>query len=404
MCEVFEAMSDTTGGQIEKSDSEESRDRRGSFFRFRKEGDSPVAHLDPEVGPRWTQSEADQEIRQFLVQLAGDRVLLQFDDPIQLAQENDLLLLFGPEEEEAFARLALRFPEETVATWATLLAGGDRSEAFGPRSRAERRDEASIERSLKLGFRRRALTVFGLFLLLIFGFFGVRRALQEQPVDRSERALRFESVLANQDLGDGEVFLSGRSPEAEPKLVVALDRLVAVATGDGLLEDRVQLSVSEGVLPLSRGSVFATVFEHGGGQVALLGPPGWTESACVRASVVTYLLRPLDVVLYESGDACPASVVGPNTRLTCVGSQVLIFAIEIPQGEVELVEGGIGWAEAVRVGIEFSVPGWEVLSLRGTIAVPIDDGEVGIPIFGGRSGEELLVDFGDQRTGICTMT
>ena len=174
--------------------SDEHRDRRSRFFRARREAASPIADLEVEAGPRWGEREANRQIRAFLLRLAGDRTLEHHDDPVDLARENDLLLLFGPDEEEAFAKLALRFPEETVATWASLLAGGDRTEAFGPRSRAERRDEAAIERSIKLGVRRRALAVLAVLASVVVGAVLVGIAVEDQPEDRSDRALRFAAA------------------------------------------------------------------------------------------------------------------------------------------------------------------------------------------------------------------
>ena len=353
--------------------SGELRTRRSSFFRARREGTSPVADVEVEAGPRWSEQEAERRIRMFLLRLAGDRPLEHRDDPVDFARENDFLLLFGPDEEEAFAKLALRFPEETVAQWATLLAGGDRSEAFGPRSRAERRDEESIEQSIKLGVRKRALTVLAVALVAVIGFIGIRSALEEAPVDRSDRALRFATTSQNRDLGDPgdpDAPVTGGPPVAEPLLVVGLDRLVAVAVG----------------------------------QVALVGPGGWVEAACVRASVVTEVLRPLDVVLFDSSErACPVGLEGRPAIATCRGTDALILEIDIPQGEVDLVEGGIGWAEGIRISLEFTAPGWEELSLRGTIVVPSGAEAVAIPSFGGEPGDEVTVDLGEGRTGTCTL-
>jgi hypothetical protein len=345
--------------------SDEHRDRRSRFFRARREAASPIADVEVEAGPRWGEREANRQIRAFLLRLAGDRPLEHHDDPVDLARENDLLLLFGPDEEEAFAKLALRFPEETVATWASLLAGGDRTEAFGPRSR------------------------------------GI--ALEDQPEDRSDRALRFAAAEATRDLGDPAAPVAGGPPIAEPLLTTAVDRLVAVAAGDGALEDRIRLTVDDSALPLAPGSVTASVLQHDGGQVALVGPAGWTTATCIRASVVTHLLRPLDVVLHEEDGVCPPGLAGRRATVTCLGDDALILAIEIPQGEVELVEGGIGWAEGIRVGLEFDAPGWEVLALRGTIAVPAGEASVLVPAFGGGQGDVLTVDLGEGRTGSCTM-
>ena len=387
--------------------SGEMRIRRGSFFRARREGTSPVADLEVEAGPLWSEREAERQIRMFLLRIAGERTLVHRDDPVDFARENDLLLLFGPDEEEAFAKLALRFPEQTVGQWATLLAGGDRTEAFGPRSRAERRDEASIEQSIKLGVRKRALSVLGLALVAVIGYLVIGSALETAPVDRSDSALRFAETSQNRDLGDPDdpdAPVTGGPPVAEPLLVADLDRLVAVAAGEGTVDDRIRLRVDDAVLPVPVGGVAASVFEHKGGQVALVGPGGWVDGACVRASVVTEALRPLDVVLFESSDgACPIGLAGRPARATCRGTDALVIEIDIPQGEVDLVEGGIGWAEGIRLSLEFAAPGWEVLSLRGTITVPSGGEAVAIPSFGGTPGDEITVDLGEGRTGTCRL-
>ena len=162
--------------QESESFEEETRARRQTFFRARKFSKSPVASYQVSPGSKWSPEEADEEIRKFLTRLAGDRDLVETVDPVQFAQENDLLLLFGPDEEEEFARLALRFPEETVKNWATLLSGGSRSEAFGPRSRAERRSEAAVASELQSAVFRRLITAgIGVGLILVV-FFEIGRA------------------------------------------------------------------------------------------------------------------------------------------------------------------------------------------------------------------------------------
>ena len=153
---------------------EETRARRQTFFRARKFSKSPVAAYQISPGSKWSPEEADEEIKKFLTRLAGDRDLVEAMDPVKFAQENDLLLLFGPDEEEEFARLALRFPEETVKNWATLLSGGSRSEAFGPRSRAERRSEAAVASELQSAvFRRLMAAGIGVGVILVI-FFGLK--------------------------------------------------------------------------------------------------------------------------------------------------------------------------------------------------------------------------------------
>ena len=383
--------------------SDKLRERRSAFFRRRSGSTSAVSDLPEPTGGRWTEAEADRQIRAFLLQLAEGRQLVHRDDPVQFLRENDLLLLFGPEEEEAFAALALRFPDETVSRWATLLSGGDRSEAFGPRSRAERRDEAAVVRSLDVGLRKRVLSVLVL-LVLVGGLVALGRTLlTEAPEDRSERALRFASPVV-EDPGDGRLgSVAGGPPVVEPALVATADLLVAVLRGGGEPAGRIRLDVPEREMPVALGSVTGTVFEHAGGQVAMVGPEGWWTGACVRVAVATELLRPLDVVVYEDADgACPADLVGRQARVTCAGDRVLVLAVDIPQGAVALIEGGSAWAESIRFGVETTpstASRWETLAVRGSIVVPDVEESVAVPRFGGSPGDNLTFDLGGSRNG-----
>jgi hypothetical protein len=388
------------------------RERRSTFFRVRSDSDSPVDGIAIEPGRRWTQSEADRQIRTFLIRMAGDRRLTHRSDPVELVRENDLMLLFGPEEEEAFARLALRFPDETVAVWATLLSGGDRSEAFGPRSRSERRDEAVIEQALRLGMRKRIASSLLLIALLVGGVLVGRPLLEQDPVDRVDRSLRFSTVDGPVDADFDEVGpVSGGLPVAAPALTAVADRPIAILRGEEPLAERIMVRVPDSALPVPRGVLTAAVFEHIGGQVALVGPDGWVESACIRVSVVTDRLRPLDTVLSEGPDAaCPTGLSGRIASVTCLGSAGIVLAIQIPQGEVALIEGGSGWAEAVRFGIESPVSPsgqWETLAIRGTISVQVGTDSVAVPRFGGVVGDELTLDLGTgasgRRTATCTL-
>ena len=393
--------------------SDDLWNRRSTFFRATSRTGSPVEGQAFEPGRRWTTSEADRQLRAFLTRLAGDRRLAHRTDPTDLVRENDLLLLFGPEEEEAFAKLALRFPDETVAQWATLLSGGDRSEAFGPRSRAERRDETVIARDLTRGLRKRVAGTALLLVVVAVGVLGGRSLLETTPGDRTDRSLRF-STAQGQGGGEdpGDVRLVGGDPVADPALVAVAETVVAVLRGDGPLEERIMLSVPWAELPIRPGTLAATVFEHGGGQVALVGPDGWVDRACIRVSVVTGRFRPLDTVLHMGSDAtCPAGLVGRRAEVTCLGSAALVLAINIPQGEVSLIEGGTGWAEAVRFGVESPVAPsgrWETLAVRGMIAVPVGAESVAVPSFGGGAGDELAMDLGADGRGrhqaTCTLS
>jgi len=412
--ESTEVLPERISGEAGTEVSEKLRNRRSAFFRrgFRS---SPVANLPRPTGGRWTGAEADRQIRTFLIRLADGRELVHREDPVELLRENDLLLLFGPQEEAAFAELALRFPDETVTRWATLLSGGDRSEAFGPRSRAERRDEASIVRELQVGVRKRVASLLVLAIALAGIGVAARTLLSAGPEDRSDRAIRFAGITADSDTGGPISAVEGGPPIAVPELVAPVDRVVAVLKGDGLPDDRIRLEVPVDDLPVPPGVLAAAVFEHRGGQVALVGPEDWWAEACVRVTVATGLLRPLDVVVHEVAEgSCPSELPGRPARVTCVGRSVLMLAIDIPQGSVELDEGGLGWAEVIRFAVEAAPPQnskWEVLSVRGMISVPdsTEETAVAVPRFGGAPGDVIRVEFGDgilnggSAGGDCTL-
>ncbi|MDG2427581.1 MAG: hypothetical protein P8M16_04055 [Acidimicrobiales bacterium] len=403
-----EIVPERTNAEAGTEVSAELRGRRSTFFRESSDMGSPLPDMPVPSGGRWSEIEADRQIRAFLIHLAGGRDLVERDDPVEFLRENDLLLLFGPEEEASFADLALRFPESTVTKWATLLSGGDRSEAFGPRSRAERRDEAGILREFQVGLRKR---VFGAVLLLglvaVVGF-AARTMLISEPEDRLDRSLRFagSSVSAADSQPTGRI--DGGPPVAEPSFVAVADQVVAVLKGGGSQESRIRIDVPASDLPIRPGVLLATVFEHRGGQVALIGPEAWWAEACIRVSVVTDMLRPLDVVFHEVKEgACPDRLRGRVARVTCVGRSVLMLGVDIPQGKVELDEGGVGWAETIRFGVEAAPDAaskWEILAVRGAMTVADQAGDTGaaVPAFGGGPGDVVRVEIG-ATTGECTL-
>ncbi|MFL3011910.1 MAG: hypothetical protein ACJZ1Z_02950 [Acidimicrobiales bacterium] len=386
---------------------EETRARRQTFFRARKFSKSPVDAYQVSPGSKWSTEEADEEIRKFLTRLAGDRDLVKTADPVQFAQENDLLLLFGPDEEEEFARLALRFPEETVKKWATLLSGGSRSEAFGPRSRAERRSEAAVASELQSAVFRRLITAgIGVGLILVV-FFAIK-SLTDNSEEKVGLGLRFSEISSVESVESNNSYLDLFNPITEPALVATAERIVAVKQGEEQLMERIKVDVPYEALPILPGVLSATVFQYREGQIALVGPEGWVADSCTIVSVTTSNLRPLDVLHYAgSSTNCPSGIKGTEANPTCLGSSVLVLPIAIPQrsNPQKLPEGGVGWAEKVRFAIESptaELDGWEVLSVRGTIEVPEGVENVVIPKFGGASGDQLEIDLGMGSEGPIT--
>ena len=119
-----------------------------------------------------------------------------------------------------------------------------------------------------------------------------------------------------------------------------------------------------------------------------------------RVSVVTSGLRPLDTITHGP---C-VDPIGRDPAVGCVGPSALLLSLDIPAGEVELPEGGTGFADAVRIQlVADGSSDYDVLSQRATIAVdPTSD--VLIPRFGGAVGEELTFDLGGGKVGTCTLT
>ena len=220
-------ISQTFGTEV----SEGHRRRRATFFKFSSEQNRTLDSFHLETGSQWTEQEADKRIREFLIRLASDRELVHESNPVEFARKNDLLLLFGPEEEALFAKLAVRFPPETLRVWSELLGGGDSSDSFGPRSRAERQDEKAIALSIKKAFRRRTITFLIVVGLVIFAILFFRRLADEGIVDDSSQALRFASQQSEPTF-EGEATDFG-PPVVEPNLVTFVDLLVALQEGEG---------------------------------------------------------------------------------------------------------------------------------------------------------------------------
>ena len=214
--------------------------------------------------------------------------------------------------------------------------------------------------------------------------------------ERVEGALQFDDI----DEDPVVAAVEGGPPVAEPLLTVSLTDQLVVASGAGDAVDRVVVDPIEGHR-WAPGELGASLFQYAAtGQVVVVGPPGFTGDVCLRVSVVTSDLRPLDTVAF--GDC--ADPVGRDATVGCLGADAVLVALRIPPGEVELPEGGTGFADAVRIqSVTEDVAGHELVSVRGTIAVPVDS-DVVIPRFGGEVGSEVAFDLGDVGAGSCVLT
>lgn len=337
--------------------------------------------------------------RQFFEALALGRELEHdHPDPVEFARVNGLMVLFNEGVRAVFETHLERMPTDIEARWRDLIAGGARSEAFGPLTLQERLDERQVETALVAGRRQRVVNLFVTLVLIVGVAVGALWGWQEfgPGEDRTRGALQFADTGGPADVAAVE----GGSPVAEPALSTALSDPVSVLAGDGPVADRV-MSAPFVRFPYPPGSIGASLFQYANsGHVALVGPAGFTDDACLRVSVVTEELRPLDTVTYGP---C-VETIGRDATVGCTGDTAILLALDIPTGEVALPEGGAGFADAIRLQlVADGAPDYEVLTVRGTIEVD-PDSDIMIPRFGGQIGETIMFDTGAGRSGTCTLT
>ncbi|MFQ5557625.1 MAG: hypothetical protein ACE5GB_08995 [Acidimicrobiales bacterium] len=380
--------------------TDETFETTSGFFRT---GRGPRLLPPADDGPPWNREEADARAHDFLAALVGDREIdAHIDDPVEHARHNSLLILFGPEETEAFAALLARMPRERIEAWAELLGGGASSEAFGPLTLLERLDERQVSQALAAGRRQRlvnvGVTLVSTVLVLVGAVVVWNRASGGEQ--RTVGALRFDEVAVD----GADAAVAGGPPVAVAELTTPLDIAIALADGAGSVRERI-VDAPFGAFPQPPGALRAGLFAYGdAGQVVIVGPAGWLDQpVCLRATVATSDLRALDTVWYESTPGGCVEPIGRRAPVTCLGSDAVVMALDIPTGSVDLPEGGVGVADAVR--IQLVAPGdatFEQLSIRGIVTVAADS-DVTIPRFGGSPGDELHFDLGSDRSGSCVI-
>ena len=349
-------------------------------------------------GPVWSYEESDHRAHEFLVAVAGNRDIYEYiEDPVEHARVNSMMLLFNEEVTEAFETLLARMPEPRAEAWRDLISGGVSADVFGPLTLQEQLDERRIGAHLRAARNGRIISACVTVVVLAALALGVV-ALLTTFVDGDDRAsggLNFG--LLNEV--SNEAALVGGPPTVETALAATLSTTVAVLAGDGPLSERITTAPA-GSLPYPPGALQATIFQYAGsGHVLFVGPDGFVENSCLRASVVTEDLRPLDVV---TTGPCEDPVGRPAT-IGCVGPTAVLVDLKVPSGVVELPEGDSGFAEEVRVQLVGHDQRYETLSLRATIGVGTRD-EVVVPRFGAAPGDELRFNFGSGRVGTCTVT
>ncbi|MYH87751.1 MAG: hypothetical protein F4125_03905 [Acidimicrobiaceae bacterium] len=350
------------------------------------------------AGSVWSYEESDIRAHEFLAAVAGNRDIYEYvEDPVEHARVNSLMLLFNEEVAEAFETFLARMPQPRAEAWRELISGGVSSEVFGPLTLQERVDEHQIGAYLQATRNRRIIsavvTAVVAVALVLVGVVVWNELIAED--DRIAGSLDF-GVLGG---ASNEAALVGGPPVVETSLIATLSETVAVLAGDAPLAQR-DMDAPPGSFPYPAGSVSATLFQYAGsGHVLFVGPSGFVDDSCLRASVVTQDLRPLDVV--TSGPC--VEPVGRTATVGCVGPTAVLLDLKVPTGVVELPEGGSGFADAVRVKLVGHDERFEALFVGATIEVSAGDEDV-VPRFGAAPGDELIFNFGTDQVGVCTVT
>lgn len=358
------------------------------FFRSPKADSGyvdPLAGFQVESGPAWSEEEANNVLRRMLDLLAEGRATIEDPDALAYAEANSLLLLIGPREEAVMHRLYTRMPPAMVDRWRTALAGDRESLEFGRRRTEE---PPTVDAALRDARRRTALVIAGAVVaiaLIAAAAIFLRPDDDEAPVGK----IAFGETTAT---GESPDRFLGEAPIVNENLLTRLDRAVAVREGAGNATDRIDPNVGADVLPSPPAALSATLFRYGGrGQVVIIGPAGFLNSACLQVSAVTLNLRPFDTAVYNAGSACPANIAGRAATPGCVGDTAIMLEVQFPQGEVALEEGGLASIGGVRVASFAVRPGYESLSVRGTIEVRTGKVEA-VPVFGGKAGDVVSFD------------
>ena len=369
-----------------------------SFFRS-PTGDKayvdPLAGFQVEAGPEWSEEEANAVLRRMLDALAEGRASIDDPDALAYAEANSLLLLIGPREEAVMQRLYTRMPAAMTERWRTALGGDRDALGFGRRRNEE---PPTVDAALRAARRRSALIAIAVVITL--ALVGAA-AIFLRPDDETLPVGKI-SFGDTSPTGESPDRFLGEAPIVNENLLARLERPVAVREGSGNATDRIDPDVSADLLPFAPAAVSATLFRYGGaGQVVIVGPPGFLSASCFQVSAVTINLRPFDTAVYNAGSACPSNVAGRVATSGCVGDTAIMVDVQFPQGQIELEEGGVASIGGVRVAAFAIRPGYETLSLRGTIEVRAGKAEE-VPVFGGKSGD--IVSFDVTPKGATTPT
>ncbi len=232
-----------------------------------------------------------------------------------------------------------------------------------------------LDRLFLFAARRRVALVM---LAVLFGFALVAALItawewESEPDLGSSGGQLSASAPSEFEAGQGSP-AGDATPSLVADLGASLDTPVVLRSGDGPRADRIVVDPDLELLPQPPGEVRASLLAFGGApHVAVFGPRRWLDRACIQVSTVTSDLRLIAASWHDTPTgACEAQAVGDQAEVSCVGPRVIVLALDIPVGEVELPSGPDAPAAAVRVALRNPVDGYETVSITGAVALPAD--------------------------------
>ncbi len=368
-------------------------DRQGFFRSF--DVTEPIAEAFPppdftiDAGPTWSDEEANAAAHDFFTQLAGTRDVVPHTDAFDFVVANELLLLLSDDHQVSFEQHYRRMDNPTIRRWQELLDGGRASDAFGPLSLQEQLDESQLVDDLKTRRRNRTggivagLVVLGLLAVAATVFFN--GDTEPEP----DVSFTFEDPT---EAGSGGAVGSPK-PNISAAVVAPIISPIVVTAGVGPASDRVVAEPSDTLFGDEFDDVhFVLLAEQGQGRVALIGPNGWYDELCIVVSAVSAQLRPLDTTHFgPNASLCGVNPIGTGVDAVCTGPNVVMLALEIAQGQVELDEGGTATVDSVRARILRTDTDYEQVSRRGAIDLSVEGSAI-IPAFAFSSTNSVELD------------
>lgn len=251
-----------------------------------------------------------------------------------------------------------------------------------------------LDRLFLFAARRRVALVM---LAVLFGFALLAALISAWEWDPDPDLGSSPGQLSESDPSAFEAGQGSPAGDATPTLAAdlgaGLNIPVVLRAGEGERADRIVVDPDPEILPQPPGDVRASLLAFGGTpHVAVIGPRGWLDEACIQLSTVTSDLRLIAASWHDTPTgACGAQGVGDQAEVRCVGARVIVLELEIPAGEVELPSGPDAPAAAVRVALRSVIDGYETAAVVANVPLPEEFDPTSLPAARAARGETVTI-------------